>query len=160
MYNTGMEKKKRIYLDATVVYGAPKKEFSEDSRKFWQAVRNGEFVIIASDVLTQELKRAPAHIRTSLDSLPESLIERVESTPESNALAAQYLAENVVGKSSLDDCRHIALATIARADAIVSWNFGHIVDRQDDYNSVNKKLGYPRIKIQTPNQSEVSHDET
>jgi len=38
MYNTGMEKKKRIYLDATVVYGAPKKEFSEDSRKFWAGV--------------------------------------------------------------------------------------------------------------------------
>jgi predicted nucleic acid-binding protein len=120
MYNTGMEKKKRIYLDATVVYGAPKKEFSEDSRKFWQAVRNGEFVIIASDVLTQELKRAPAHIRTSLDSLPESLIEHVESTPESNTLAAQYLAEKVVGEASLDDCLHIARATIAHVDMLVS----------------------------------------
>jgi len=91
--------------------------------------------------------------------VPESQIERVESTPESNALAAQYLAENVVGKSSVDDCRHIAIATIIRADAIVSWNFGHIVDRQDDYNSVNEELGYPNITIQSPKTlMEVSHD--
>ena len=100
------------------------------------------------------------HIRASLKTVPESQIERVVSTPESNALAALYIAESVVGKSSLDDCRHIALATIARADAIVSWNFLHIVDRRDDYNGVNEKLGYPRIRIQPPNQSEATNDDT
>ena len=148
-----MEKKaKRVYVDTTVVYGAPAKEYSEDSRQFWNAVRNGEIIIIASDVLDEELERAPEHIQASFDALPKSLFERVDSIPESNALAAQYLAENVVGKSSFDDCRHIALATIARADALVSWNFRHIVERCDDYNDVNEKLGYPRIKIQTPRQ--------
>jgi hypothetical protein len=151
---------KRIYVDMTVVYGAPTKKFSYDSKCFWDAFRRGEFMIIVSDVLEDELKRAPEHIRASFNSIPESQIERVFSTPESNALAAQYIAENVVGKSSLDDCRHIALATISRADAIVSWNFGHIVDRQGDYNSVNEKLGYPRIEIQTPNQREATNDET
>ena len=153
MYNNAMEnRKKRIYVDATVVYGAPKKELSEDSRRFWQAVRNGEFVLIASDVLDDELERAPEHIRASFNALPKSLIERVDSTPESNALATQYLAENVVGKSSFDDCRHIALATVANADTLVSWNFGHIVERRDDYNDVNEQLGYPRIIILTPRQ--------
>jgi len=159
MYNTGMEnKKKRIYVDTTVVYGAPRKEFSQDSKRFWQAARNGEFVIIASDVLDKELKRAPAHIRAGFDALPESLIERVESTDESNALATQYIAEGVVDKANLDDCKHIALATLANADALVSWNFGHIVYRRAGYNDVNEKLGYPRIRIQSPNQSEVNHE--
>jgi predicted nucleic acid-binding protein len=143
---------RRIYVDSSVVYGAPSKEFSHDSKEFWEAFRRGEFVIIASDVLDEELERAPKHIRAGFNVLPKSLIERVESTPESNALAAQYLAENVVGKSSFDDCRHIAFATIANADALVSWNFGHVVERRDDYNGVNEKLGYPSIKIQTPRQ--------
>ena len=152
MYNGEMERKvKRVYVDTTVVYGAPAKEYSEDSRKFWQAVRNGK-IIIASDVLDEELERAPEHIRASFNALPKSLFERVDSIPASNALAAQYLAENVVGKSSFDDCRHIALATIAHADVLVSWNFGHIVERRDDFNDVNEKLGYPRMKIQTPKQ--------
>ena len=113
-----------------------------------------------SDVLEAELKRSSEYIRTFVERLPESQVERVVSTPESNALAALYIAESVVGKSSLDDCRHIALATVARADAIVSWNFLHIVDRRDDYNDVNEKMGYPRIKILPPNQSEATNDKT
>ena len=162
MYNGGMEnKKKRVYVDSSVVYGAPAKEFSQYSKQFWTAVRNGEIVIIVSDVLDDEIERAPVHIRASFESVPKSQIERIVSIPESNALATQYLAENVVGKTSFDDCRHIALATIANADAIVSWNFGHIVERRDDYNDVNEKLGYPIVTIQSPKQFlEATNGET
>ena len=141
-----------MYVDSSVVYGAPKKEFSQDSKRFWEAFRKGEFVIIASDVLDKELKRAPAHICDGFDALPESLIERVESTDESNALAAQYIVEGVVGTTHADDCRHIAVATLSGADMLVSWNFGDIVYRRAGYNDVNEKLGYRNIKIQSPRQ--------
>jgi predicted nucleic acid-binding protein len=161
MYNGEMHtKEKRVYVDTSVVYGAPAQDFSQDTRRFWEAVRRGEIVIIVSDVLEEELKRSPANVRMLFESLSESQIEHVVSTPESNALAAHYIAENVVGKSSLDDCRHIALATIVHADALVSWNFKHIVNRRDGYNNVNVKLGYPKIEILTPKQYEVSHEET
>jgi predicted nucleic acid-binding protein len=93
--------------------------------------------------------------------LPKSLIERIVSTPESDTLAKQYIAENVVGESNLDDCNHIALATITQADALVSWNFGHMIYRRAGYNDVNEKLGYPAITIQTPKQfMEAHHDNT
>jgi predicted nucleic acid-binding protein len=150
---------KRVYVDSTVVYGAPEKKFKEGSRRFWQAVRNGEIIILGSDVLDDELERASQYIRDIFKRLPKSSFERVLSTPESNALAAQYLAENVVGGSNLDDCRHVALATILRADAIVAWNFQHIVNHGDEYNNVNTNFGYPRISILTPEQfMEVHYD--
>jgi predicted nucleic acid-binding protein len=148
---------KRVYVDTTVIYGAPDKKYSQGSRRFWEAVRNGRIIILASDVLGDELKRAPQHIQNSFDRLPKSFIERVSSTPESNALAALYITENVVGKTNLNDCKHIAMATLTRADAIVAWNFQHIVDRGDGYNNVNEKLGYPRIEIQTPEQFMEAH---
>ena len=161
MYNGEMEnKKKRVYVDSSVVYGAPAKGFSQYSKQFWTAVRNGEFVIIVSDVLDDELERAPAHIRAGFDTVPKSQIERVESTDESDALAAQYITEGVVGELSLDDCKHIAIATLAHADALVSWNFKHVINRRDGYNSVNERLGYPKIEILAPNQSEVSNEST
>jgi hypothetical protein len=73
-------------------------------------------------------------------------------------LAKRYIAEGVVGESSLDDCRHIALATLANADVLVSWNFKHIVnvDRIRGYNGINMKMGYSQIDIRTP--YEVTHD--
>ena len=149
---------KRVYVDMSVFYGAPKKEFSQDSKIFWEAVRNGEFVLIVSDILDEELRRAPAYVQRLFDLLPESIIERVVTTKESDRLAAEYLAQNVVGEASLADCKHIALATIAGADALVSWNFKHIVNRREGYNNVNDALGYPKIEIQTPNQKEEQDD--
>jgi predicted nucleic acid-binding protein len=150
---------KRVYVDSTVIYGAPEKKYAEGSRLFWQAVRNGKIVIIASDVLDEELERATQYVRDIFKRLPNSSVERVTSTPESNALAAQYLAENVVGNSNITDCRHVALATVLHADAIVAWNFQHIIERGEGYKDVNEKLGYPRIAILTPEQfMEVHHD--
>jgi hypothetical protein len=109
--------------------------------------------------LDDELEKAPQHVRDFFDGLPESQIERIVSTEESHRLAALYVAEGVVGKSSLDDCRHIALATIEKADVLVSWNFKHIVNvnRIRGYNSVNEDAGFLPIDIRTPN--EVIHDE-
>jgi len=57
------------------------------------------------------------------------------------------------------DALHIALATVARVDVLVSWNFKHIVNlkRIHAYNAVNLKHGYPLLEIRTPR--EVPGDE-
>jgi hypothetical protein len=73
-------------------------------------------------------------------------------TEEAIKLADTYINEKVVGKTSLEDCRHIALATIHKVDVLASWNFKHIVnlDRIKGYNSVNMRLGYSIIEIRSP----------
>ena len=52
------------------------------------------------------------------------------------------------------DAEHIATATVARADLVVSWNFKHIVqfERIRGYNAVNLKLGYPTLAIHNPRE--------
>ena len=77
---------------------------------------------------------------------------RIELTEEAIKLADTYIAEKVVGKTSLEDCRHIAMATIDKVDVLASWNFKHIVnlDKIKGYNSVNLKLGYQMIEIRSP----------
>jgi len=151
----------RVYVETSVVGGVFDKEFDLQSELFWDKVQKSEIVVIVSDLLTTELEGAPKHVRDFFDGLPKSQVERVFATEESNRLAAQYISENVVGESSLDDCRHIAMATLAHADVLVSWNFKHIVNRREGYNGVNKRLGYPEIEIQTPHcYNEVNDDET
>ena len=78
----------------------------------------------------------------------------VEVTEEAYELAQKYLDEKVVGKTSADDCRHIATATINKVDILVSWNFKHIVNvfRIRGYNAVNLKLGYSQIDIRSPKE--------
>ena len=73
-------------------------------------------------------------------------------TKEAIKLADNYVSEKVVGKTSLEDCRHIALATIHKVDVLASWNFKHIVnlDKIKGYNSVNLRLGFSMIEIRSP----------
>ena len=87
-----------------------------------------------------------------LDNYDENSLEKVMLTNEARELADNYIAENVIGKTSLDDCRHIALATINKVDVLVSWNFKHIVNltRIKGYNAVNLKNGYITLEIRNP----------
>lgn len=98
--------------------------------------------------------KARKEIRDFYTSLPKEFIEFIELTPDAIALAEAYIKEKVVGKTSIDDCLHIALATINHVDILVSWNFKHIVNiyRIRGYNSVNIKLGYQTLEIRSPKE--------
>ncbi len=77
--------------------------------------------------------------------------EFIEANEEAVELATQYILEKVVGQTSLPDCLHIAIATINRADFLISWNFKHIVNVQRirGYNAINIKNGYKQIEIRS-----------
>tara|TARA_Y100001972_G_scaffold129275_1_gene195975 strand:- start:2652 stop:2867 length:216 start_codon:yes stop_codon:yes gene_type:complete len=64
------------------------------------------------------------------------------------------LEANIVGKTSLTDCRHIATASVNEIDILTSWNFKHIVnlDKIHLYNGVNLQNGYRTIEIRTPRE--------
>lgn len=81
-------------------------------------------------------------------------IEQLSLDEEAIRLANVYIQDGAVAESSLSDARHIAIATIARADVLVSWNFKHIVNlnRIRRFNAVNMKLGYPTIEIRSPSE--------
>ena len=152
----------RIYVDSSVVSGVfdhHLPERVEQARLFWQSVADGKVRIIASDVLDEELADAPQHIQDFFDNLPESQIERIILTDEVKELSERYVAEGIVGESNLNDCRHVAFATFAAVDVLVSWNFRHIVtlNKIYRYNAINKLLGYREIEIRTP--EEVPYDE-
>jgi len=103
-------------------------EFEIESLQIFDLVRCGKIICILSDVTETELIIAPEKVRQFLLGLNQSSIERVRATPESITLAETYINEGVVGATSRDDCLHIATATVHAADALLSWNFKHIVN--------------------------------
>jgi hypothetical protein len=52
----------------------------------------------------------------------------------------------------MNDAGHIAVATIARASAIISWNFKHMANfvKIQQYNAINLQAGYRMISTHTP----------
>ena len=144
--------KQRIYIDTSVVGGYYDEEFKEATIALFERLENNEIVFVVSDLLDLELINAPEKVRGLLQKFSSDKFERIELNEESVNLAGKYIAEKVVGKTSIEDCRHIALATINKVDVLASWNFKHIVnlDRIKGYNSVNLKLDYQMIEIRSP----------
>ena len=143
-------KRLRIYIDISVIGGCLDKEFQNVSRQLIDKFKQGEMIVVISELTTLELKDAPREVRNIVRDIPEKNIEYVELTEEAVNLAGKYIAEGVIGK--LVDAEHIAIATINRVDVLVSWNFRHIVNLQRirGYNSVNLKYDYPLLEIRSP----------
>ncbi len=124
-------------------------------------IKKGEFIILYSTVTQDELENAPEKVKELVKSLRADLTEFIEISDEAIDLATEYITEKVVGQTSYADCLHIALATINRADFLVSWNFKHIVniERIRGYNSINIKNGYKQLKIRSPREFEKYGDD-
>jgi predicted nucleic acid-binding protein len=142
----------RVYIDTSIVGGFFDEEFKDATIKLFNRLENDEIIFVVSELLDLELLNAPTRVRELLLKYPIDKFQRVDLTMEAIQLADTYIAEKVVGKTSLEDCRHIALATIHKVDVLASWNFKHIVnlDRIKGYNSVNLRLGYSMIEIRSP----------
>jgi hypothetical protein len=89
-----------------------------------------------------------------LEELGGDQTESVGVTAEAEALRDAYLAAGVVGQASMEDAEHIAIASVAAVDLIVSWNFRHIVhfEKIAGYNAVNLLQGYPPLRIFSPKE--------
>ena len=153
-------RKLTLYLDTSIIGGYFDDEFMLDTQQLFREIQAGRYDIVISDLTLKELIKAPENVRTLLRDLAVNFNE-VIATNECVELASEYLMEKVVGQTSLDDCIHIATATVYKVDLLVSWNFKHIVNvhRIRGYNAVNMKNGYQPIDIRSPNNLISYEDE-
>jgi hypothetical protein len=75
-------------------------------------------------------------------------------TEEALSVLTAYENHNVIGARFRNDMLHIALATVAEVDVLVSWNFRHIVrlDKIQQFNGINIELGYKTLAIYSPRE--------
>jgi predicted nucleic acid-binding protein len=142
----------RIYVDTSVIGGCLDDEFRTPSIRLFNRSRAGGALLVISDITLAELASAPANVRNVIDDLPRGCLELIRQNAEAEALAEDYIGQAVVSRRMLADALHIALATVARVDVLVSWNFRHIVnlDRIHGFNAVNLRAGYPLLEIRSP----------
>jgi len=145
-------RKKRIYVDTSVIGGCLDREFSAESQRLMALVRDGSFTMVISQIVLNELAAAPPRVRAVLESISPEHIEFADLNLDMMALRDAYLAAGVVGPRWKEDALHVAAASVTGVDAIVSWNFKHIVrlDRINGYNDVNESRGFRRLTIITP----------
>jgi predicted nucleic acid-binding protein len=144
----------RIYIDTSVLGGCFDVEFAVWSNALVRDFRSGRLIPVLSDVTAAEVAEAPPAVR----DLHQEMLLLAESllpvTPEVVSLVASYEAKKILPAGLAADMTHIALATLAQVDALVSWNFKHIVrlEKIRLFNEVNVKLGHPPLSIRSPRE--------
>ena len=149
----------RVYVDTSVVGGCFDEEFREPSRRLFDAFVRGNHTLLLSHLTATELEGARQEVQDVLEQVPDAHIEDIRPSEGAERLALAYIDAGALAPSMQADAEHIALATLAEADVLVSWNFKHIVNarRIQICNSVNVVREHQSIDIRSPQEIEY-HD--
>lgn len=147
-------KKMLIYVDASVVGGCEDVEFAADSLALWRLFIQGVYTPVLSAHTLRELAGAPEPVRERLHEVSVSNWIILSESAEADELAEAYLQHGIVGPGSRSDALHVALASIAGADVLVSWNFKHMVNigKIRLFSAVNLERGYRPVDIRSPKE--------
>jgi hypothetical protein len=154
----GVVKPLRVYVE-TSVWGSPFDDdapmLTEITQQFFKEARLGFFELYSSEVVVGELRRAPESRRSKMIGLHDKLSPTVLGiTAEALELSKEYVARQLIPERYDNDALHIAIATVAEIEFLVSWNFKHIVKDQtrDRVNATNLLAGFREVKIRVPGE--------
>ena len=144
----------RVYVDNSVISGTQDEEFAEESRLFFEQVREGEYRVLVSSATYDELEDAPPEVKEVLRDLPEGAVEDVPVDDEVRALDDAYVSAGALTERRRYDALHVAAASVSGADLILSWNFEHMVNynRIQMFSAVYLLNGYKAVDIRTPKE--------
>lgn len=149
-------RKPSIYLDTSLIShlnAVDTPERMNDTLILWNDIKNGDYNIIISSIVLEEISECPEPKQSILLQYLAQIDYVLQSeTTESLELVDKYLKYDVLKAKSRDDLRHIALAVVLESDYIVSWNFKHFVNIRviNKVQVVNRLLGYREISILPP----------
>ena len=144
----------RIYIDTSVLGGCFDREFAVWSNGLVRDFRAGRLIPVLSDVTAAEVREAPESVRELHQEMLKLAGGVLPVTPAVVSLVATYQARQILSGKFTPDMTHIALATLAEVDALVSWNFKHIVrlEKIRLFNAANVELGYRALNILSPRE--------
>ena len=150
----------RVYVDTSVVGGCFDREFEQWSNALVEDFRQARLHPVLSDLLAAEIKDAPKPVRELHAELLALVGTGIQLSTESIDLSDRYAAHGILPLKFRNDMLHIALATVANADVVASWNFRHIVrfDKIRLFNAVNLEAGYKPLAIHSPR--EIASDDS
>lgn len=153
--------KLRLYLDTTIpnyVFATHLPHKMKITKALFRGWAERKYDLFISDVVLRELEAASEPKRRRL--LAQIVgITQLAITEEAERLANEYVKRRVISQNYFDDARHVAIATCNKLDAVVSWNYGHLVNinKIKAINKVNEANDYQHIEIVSP--EEVVSDE-
>lgn len=129
-------------------------QYKADTLKLFEEIKAGKFRPFTSSYVLDEIEKDPdIETRNKMKAfVPKYGIKVLSSRDETDWLAERYIEAGIIPARFGADALHIACATVAELDIIVSLNFRHIVKHKTiaAVDAINKANGYKGIFIHTP----------
>lgn len=143
----------KLYVETSVINGP----LSRDSRvalvssAFWDRVKAGELEAhISSYVLFELGKTFDGTKRDRLLDIASLCISDAPSGAEVEELAREYVRRAMIPEKYVFDAYHIASASLGKFEALVTWNFEHILrertERLLEMINREKNIYIPRLR--------------
>lgn len=145
----------KIYLDSTIPNYAFNKHTPEKQRaasSLFQLICQKRMQAFISQVVLNEIFHTPnSQKRKQMLNLVKDC-NVLKLNLKTYNLAQTYIKKQIIPAKNFDDAQHIAIATIYKLNALVSYNFEHILRLKtiNAINIINKQLGYQEIALVVP----------
>ncbi len=147
----------QVYAE-TSIFGAlsfqAAAQFRIPSEQFFDKVRAGQYELVVSAVVEEELSHpsTPAEVVLVFREMVQQHAVFIADSPEARRLRDAYLAAGVLKPAAANDALHVAYASVAGVPLLTSWDRGELVkvSRIAGFNQVNAQLGYGPIQILLP----------
>lgn len=151
-----MGKKLKLYFDTSVfnfVFADDAPDKKTITLKLIEDVKTSKYDVYISTVVLREIREAQQEKAEKLMSLINNVQPfELEFDSECYELAYEYIKREIIPIKYEDDAFHIAVASVNDLDAIISWNFKHIVKlkTKKEVSGINLLMGYKEIEIYSP----------
>ena len=145
-----------MYLDATIpnyVFNSHTPEKQACAKKLFEEIRDERLEAFISKIVIDEISEAPEPRQTKMANILKDM-SVLEVTEECNDLAEEYIARHIIPAKNKEDALHIAIAAFYGLDAVVSYNFEHIVKLKTkrEVSAANLVLGYKGVDLIIPEE--------
>jgi predicted nucleic acid-binding protein len=146
-----------IYLETTIFnfpFADDAPQYQTDTKRLFEEIKAGKFRPFTSEYVTQELEstRDAKKLEQMKALIANYGITVIPVSDDIGRLADVYVESGIIPPNVVADALHIATATVAGLDYIVSLNFRHIVKHKTiiETEVINAREGFKRVFIHTP----------
>jgi len=149
--------KTRVYIETTIpsFYFALRTDTQSLARKNWTrqwwAEFAEQFTLVTSPAVVAELRQGTRDATNRRIALLKDL-ELLGVTKQVEDVASIYIDRLVMPNDPGGDALHLALASVHKADVLLTWNCRHLANpsKMEHIRIVNYELGLPMPQLTTP----------
>ena len=145
--------KKTLYIETSVIgaYLDNGEPFRRDLTIRWWEHELADYAPYISPLVVRELERAGEPRRAAYLNLIRTM-PQYEISEEAAILAEGYIERGIFHRKYLSNALHVAVASVNKADLLVTWDFGYIanVHKQARVKLFNTIAGFFVPMIVTP----------